>query len=236
MKYRKLGRTGLNVSALGFGCGAVGGLLVKGVRRDMVHVVARAIELGINYFDTARIYGDGVSEASLGLVLEALQADVLVGTKVRLLAEEMDDIENAVIASVEGSLKRLRRDYVDLIQLHNYVALDRQPERRWVNVDDVQAAIRAFHKLEEQGKVRHWGINGLGETEAVHQIVASGKADTIQCCFNLINPSAGVRAPERFPFQDYEQIIDRAAGMHMGVIAIRVLAAGALNGSTARHP
>jgi len=236
MEYRQLGRTGLEVSALGFGCGAVGGLLVKGDHKDMVQVVARAIELGVNYFDTARIYGDGKSEANLGLVLEALKADVLVGTKVRLLAEEMDDIENAVIASVEGSLKRLRLDRIDLIQLHNLVALERQPERRWVGVDNVQAAIRAFQTLQQQGKVRYWGVNGLGETAALHQVVASGLADTVQCCFNMLNPSAGVRAPEGFPFQDYGQLIDRAAEMQMGVMAIRVLAGGALSGSIARHP
>lgn len=236
MHYRPLGRTDLEVSALGFGCGAVGGLLVKGDHKDMVQAVARAIESGINYFDTARIYGAGASEANLGLVLEELKADVVVGTKVRLLAEEMDDIEAAVTASVEGSLKRLMRDRVDLIQLHNSVALERQPERGWVSLDDVKAAGRAFQKLQQQGKVRCWGINGLGETAALQQAVASGDADTIQCCFNLLNPTAGVRAPKGFPFQDYEQLIDRAAKMHMGVFAIRVLAGGALSGSTVRHP
>ena len=213
MEYRQLGRTGLKVSALGFGCGAVGGLLVKGDHNDMVQVVARAIELGVDYFDTAAIYGDGKSESNLGLVLEELKADVLVGTKVRLLAEEMDDIEGAVFASVEGSLKRLRRDRIDLIQLHNDVAQKRQPERRWVGVGDVHAAIGAFRKLQGQGKIRYWGINGLGETTAVHQAVAPGEADTVQCCFNLINPSAAVQVPKGFPFQDYEQIIDRAAAL-----------------------
>ena len=109
MEYRPLGRTGLEASALGFGCGAVGGLLVRGEHKEMVRVVARAIELGINYFDTARVYGDGASEANLGRVLQELEADVLVGTKVRLLASEMDDIAGAVVASVEGSLERLHR-------------------------------------------------------------------------------------------------------------------------------
>ncbi len=71
MEYRQFGRTGLDVSALGFGCGAVGGLLIKGDRKEMVRVVARAVELGITYFDTARSYGDGMSETNLGLVLEA---------------------------------------------------------------------------------------------------------------------------------------------------------------------
>ncbi len=60
MEYRQLGRTGLRVSALGFGCGAVGGLLVRGDTTEMVRTVARAVELGINYFDTAAIYGNGV--------------------------------------------------------------------------------------------------------------------------------------------------------------------------------
>ncbi len=100
MEYRQLGQTGLKVSSLGFGCGAVGGLLVKGDRSEMVRVVAHAIDLGINYFDTAAIYGDGQSETSLGLVLEELNADVndhvIVGTKVRLLAEDLvGDIEQA---------------------------------------------------------------------------------------------------------------------------------------------
>jgi aryl-alcohol dehydrogenase-like predicted oxidoreductase len=61
------------------------------------------------------------------------------------------------------------------------------------------------------------------------------RADSIQCCYNLLNPSAGVRVPEGFPFQDYGQLIDRAAEVQTGVIVIRVLAAGALSGSSVRH-
>jgi aryl-alcohol dehydrogenase-like predicted oxidoreductase len=236
LEYRQLGRTGLEVSALGFGCGAVGGLLVKGDRRDMARVVARAIESGINYFDTARIYGDGKSEANLGLVLAELKSNVLVGTKVRLLAEDMEDVESAIIESVEGSLKRLKLGCVDLIQLHNPVALKRQPERGWVGIDDVELSVKAFQKLQQQGQVRYWGINGLGETEALRQAVAGGEAHSIQCCFNMINPSAGVKVPAGFPFQDYDQLIAKAAERQMGVIAIRVLAGGALSGSATRHP
>jgi aryl-alcohol dehydrogenase-like predicted oxidoreductase len=90
MEYRQFGRTGLEVSALGFGCGAVGGLLIKGDHKEMVRVVARAVELGITYFDTARSYGDGMSETNLGLVLEELKAPVLVGTKGPLPPEALD--------------------------------------------------------------------------------------------------------------------------------------------------
>ncbi|MBX3000851.1 MAG: aldo/keto reductase [Caldilineaceae bacterium] len=235
MNYRTLGRTGLQVSELGFGCGAVGGLLVRGDHDEMVRVVAHAIDQGINYFDTARSYGNGQSESSLGRVLEELQADVLIGTKVQLTAEEMDDIERAVIASVEGSLKRLRRDYIELIQLHNFMSVERQPERGWVSVEDVEPAIRAFETLKAQGKVGFYGINGLGETDAVHSVIEQGQADTVQICYNLLNPSAGIAVPSSFPFQDYAGTIDHAAAQRMGVIAIRVLAAGALSGIGERH-
>ena len=123
MEYRQLGRTSLRVSALGFGCGAVGGLLVRGDYAEMVRTVARAVALGVNYFDTAAIYGNGVSETNLGRVLAELRPEVLVGTKVMVREDELDDIESAVTRSIERSLDRLRRDRVDLIQLHNPLAV-----------------------------------------------------------------------------------------------------------------
>jgi aryl-alcohol dehydrogenase-like predicted oxidoreductase len=199
-------------------------------------VIAHAIEQGINYFDTAAIYGDGQSETSLGLALEELKAEVIIGTKVRLLAEDLTgNIEQAVILSVENTLKRLKREYVDLIQLHNYVASERHLERRWVAPDDVEAIMVAFQKLHAQGKVGYWGFNGLGETAAVHSALEGSSAQTIQVCFNLLNPTAGMPTPANFPFQDFGQVIDKAAAKQMGVIAIRVLAGGALSGSGNRH-
>ena len=236
MQYRLLGRTGLQVSELGFGCGAVGGLLVRGDYAEMVRTVAQAIEAGINYFDTARMYGNGQSEINLGRVLEELHANVIVGTKVQLANAELANIEAAIVASVEGSLRRLRREQVDLFQLHNPLGLQRQPAHEWVGIADFEPVITSFQKLQTQGKIRFWGINGLGETAAVDQAIATGQADTIQSCYNLLNPTAGTSAPASFPFQDYGQLIDLAADQQMGVIAIRVLAAGALSGSANRHP
>ncbi len=235
MEYRQLGRTALDVSAIGFGCGAVGGLLINADRQEMVRVVARAIELGITYFDTAASYGDGVSEANLGWILEELKPTVVLGTKVQLGAGDMDDIERAVVDSVDGSLKRLRRDRIDLVQLHNGIARQRTPKRSWVGSDDLPAVVAAFQNLQQHGKIRYWGINGLGETDALHQAISSVPTASIQCCFNLINPSAGVPAPDGFPYQDYRQLIDTAAANQIGVIAIRVLAGGALSGSVVRH-
>src|SRR5436309_10492862 len=96
MERRTLGRTGLKVSVLGFGCGAVGGLMVRGNPADQERAVARAIQLGINYFDTAAMYGNGESERNLGRVMRSLRPDILVGTKVRIPAGERNRIAVAV--------------------------------------------------------------------------------------------------------------------------------------------
>src|SRR5271155_593661 len=102
MERRTLGRTGLDVSLLGFGCGAVGGLMVRGDPVDQVRAVARAVELGINYFDTAAFYGDGLSETNLGRVLAQLRPDVLVGTKFRVAPGEPAPMGEAIAASLEA--------------------------------------------------------------------------------------------------------------------------------------
>src|SRR5436189_3245702 len=119
MQKRKLGRTGLEVSLLGYGAGAVGGLFTKGAAEDQERAVARAIEAGINYFDTAALYGNGESERNLGRVLKALKADVVVGTKVRLSPEHRADVAKAIAQGMDDSLKRMGLDHVDLFQLHN---------------------------------------------------------------------------------------------------------------------
>src|ERR1043165_7239561 len=84
MQTRQFGRTGLDLSVLTFGCGAVGGLMTRGAPGDQERAVARALEAGINHFDTAPSYGDGASEQNLGRVLAALKPDVIVSTKVRV--------------------------------------------------------------------------------------------------------------------------------------------------------
>src|SRR5258707_14282972 len=92
MDKRRFGRTGLDVSLLGFGCGAVRGLMIKGTAADQVRAVGRALELGINYFDTAQMYGNGESERNLGRVLKSLKAHGCVGTKGRLPPTELGKI------------------------------------------------------------------------------------------------------------------------------------------------
>lgn len=237
MNYRTLGQSGLVVSVLGFGCGAIGGLLVRGDYPAMRQTVARAIELGVNYFDTAALYGNGQSEVNLGAVLREIGADVLVGTKVRLTRpEEFTQITQTISQGVEGSLRRLGRETVDLIQFHNSLGAERNLNRSLVTAADLAEVISAFQALQQQGKIRHWGITGLGETATLHQVIQAGGMASVQCCYNLLNPSAGQAVAADFPYQDYRQLIDRAAAKQIGVIAIRVLAGGALSGVLERHP
>ena len=95
MDYRKFGNTGIEVSEIGFGCGDVGGIMVRGEPADQVRAVVRAMELGINYFDTTSRYGGGQSETNLGRVLRELSAHVYVGTKYSLGESDPKDLTTA---------------------------------------------------------------------------------------------------------------------------------------------
>ena len=121
MEQRRLGRTGLAVSILGYGAGAVGGLFTRGAAADQDRAIGRAIDAGITYFDTASRYGDGESERNLGRALPKRDGLVL-GTKFRLTAADRGRVAAAIEQSLEASLQRLRRDHVDLLQLHNPLA------------------------------------------------------------------------------------------------------------------
>lgn len=235
MDYRTLGRTELSVSALGFGCGNVGGLMVRGTAAEQERAVARAMELGINYFDTAAQYGDGLSEQHLGRTLAALKAQVYVGTKFRLTAADLGDVRGAVSRHLEASLRRLGRERVDLYQLHNLVRRQRENDRASVK-DVVSEVVPALQDLQRQGKLRFFGCTALGETEALHELIGAGAVDTAQVCFNLLNPTAAYPVPAGFPGQDFGRLLDRCRSARVGAIGIRVLAAGALSGVVERHP
>lgn len=235
MEYRELGRTNLRVSALGFGCGNVGGLMIRGTRAERERAVARALDLGVNFFDTAPLYGDGVSEEHLGEALQAVKARCLVATKVRVGPAGLDDPAGAVTRSLETSLRRLRRDRVDLLQLHDPVRTaraDGQPGTGEV----LERILPAFESLRRAGKIGFVGMTAIGDTPAIHRVVESGAVDSAQVPFNLLNPTAGYAVPPGFPGQDLDRLLTRTRAQRMGVVVIRVLAAGALSGELARHP
>jgi aryl-alcohol dehydrogenase-like predicted oxidoreductase len=240
---RPLGKTGLSVSALGFGCGAVGGLMVRGGHTEQTAAVARALDAGVAYFDTAPSYGDGRSEENLGRILRELGVwgEVVVGTKVRLRPSDLDDPAEAIQRSCEASLRRLGHDSVDLLQLHNPIAESREAAASVrgssgaIEIETVCGAVAdGMRRLVSRGLARQVGITGLGQTAAVHAAVTSGTFATTQAYFNALNPSGaypGAAGGE----QDFAGLIGAAAASGVGTIAIRVMAAGALSAQAGRH-
>jgi aryl-alcohol dehydrogenase-like predicted oxidoreductase len=235
MELRDFGRTGMRVSVFGFGCGAVGGLMVRGDAADQERTVARALAAGINYFDTAVQYGNGASETNLGRVLAKLKPNAYVGTKIRITQAERGNIAAAAAASLEGSLKRLGMDHVDIFHLHNPITLDGAGESFSVNMV-LQDVVPAFEALRQQGKIRFLGITAIGDTAALHQVIGSGAFHSAQVSYNMLNPSAGQALAAGYPAQDYGKLLEYTTKMGVGTIGIRALAGGALTGAAERHP
>jgi len=236
MEMRVYGRTGMRLSVLGFGCGAVGGLMVRGDPRDQERTIARALAVGVNYFDTAVQYGDGESEKNLGRVLQNLKpADAVVGTKVRLPSSDFGRIASTVTKSLDGSLARLRRERVDIFHLHNAITEDGGGEALSVG-QVLEEVVPAFERLRQQGKTRFLGLTAIGATRALHRVIDAGGFDSAQVVYNMLNPSAAEALPDNYPAQDYGRLFDHTKATGTGVIAIRVLAGGALSGSSERHP
>jgi aryl-alcohol dehydrogenase-like predicted oxidoreductase len=235
MEMRMFGRTGIQLSVLGFGCGAVGGLMVRGDPLDQERTIARAIDAGVNYFDTAVQYGNGESEKNLGRILQKLKpVTAIVGTKVRLPSDSFGRIADAVTRSLEESLTRLRRDRVDIFHLHN--AITESGGGETLSVQQVLVdVVPAFEQLRQQGKTRFLGLTAVGETKALQQVIAAGAFDSAQVVYNMLNPSAANELPPNYPAQDYGRLFDHTRKA-VGVIGIRVLAGGALSGSIERHP
>jgi aryl-alcohol dehydrogenase-like predicted oxidoreductase len=235
MEMRTFGRTGLKISIFGFGCGAVGGLMVRGAPADQERAVARALEAGMNYFDTAAMYGNGESEKNLGRVLAKLKSNVVVGTKVRIPSADFGRIGAAVTESLEASLKRMGRDSVDIFHLHNAITTAGGGESIAAKtvLDEV---VPAFEKLRQQGKIRFLGITAVGDTAALHQVIDARVFHSAQVSYNMLNPSAGEALPAGYPAQDYGKLFDHTQAAGVGVVGIRVLAGGALSGAAERHP
>lgn len=221
MHYRKLGRTGITVSEIGFGGWAIGGLadaagtpLGWGRTSDdeSLAAIRRARELGVTFFDTADSYGFGRSESLLGIVLSRHRHDVVIATKVGVMRDvngrlAKDFSRNHIYHAVDGSLKRLRTDYIDLYQLHN-------PTIDELRRDDIH---EAMDRLQEVGKIRFWGVSVTTPDEGI-EIINRGWAHALQVLYNVLN-----QAPA-------QQLFPLAKEKGYGIIARVPLASGLLTG------
>ena len=232
MRYRRLGRTGLVVSEIGLGGGGIGHVWGETTAEEIAATITLAIDEGINFYDVAPSYGAGAAERHLGRALleapEGRGQHMLVATKISLNADDLADIPAALERGIHESLERLRRERVDLFQLHNTITPERGVYRRSVSVADAMEAVAALHKLKQDGLTRLIGITGMGDGAAVRRIMRDGDLDTVQAYYNLLNDSAARPLPTGSSLHDHGQILPLAAELGLGVIGIRNLAAGAL--------
>lgn len=156
MKYRELGKSGLKVSAVGLGCmGMSHGYGPAADRTEMIALIRRAVEAGVTFFDTAEVYGPFENEALVGEALAPFKGDVVIATKfgIRIdgTAQILDSRPETIRRSVEGSLKRLKVEAIDLYYQHRV-----DPS---VPVEDVAGTVAG---LVREGKVKHWGMSEAG--------------------------------------------------------------------------
>ena len=220
MKYRKLGRTNFEISEIGYGAWGIGGALWQGAKDDeSLAALRRAIELGLNFIDTALAYGDGHSEKLVGQVVRAAGRKIYVATKVPPKNElwparpgiGIDQVfpYDYIVRSTEQSLRNLGLETIDLQQLHVW-----NPE--WIGRDEWR---RAFEDLKRSGKVRAVGVSiNDHQPDSALELIRTGLIDTVQVIYNIFDQS-----PERnlFPL-----CLER----NIGVLARVPLDEGALTG------
>ena len=231
MEYSTLGRTGLRVSRAGFGGGGIGQVWGTTTEEESIRAVHRALDLGVNFFDVAPGYGAGKAEEILGLALHGRRDEAIVATKVRLLAEEMDDISGAIARSVDASLRRLHMDNVEVLHVHNRFTQHRGDSPDSLSAEDALGPVwDAFQKTQHDGKTRFIGMSAMEpHVPTVQRIMETGHYDTVLAYYNLLNWTAQEPPPPEVEIFNNGQIIPLAKSLNMGVVGIRSHAAGALS-------
>lgn len=179
MEYRAFGRTGLQVSAVGFGCWETGGLYGHFDEQEVIAAVNRAIDLGINCFDTAEGYGFGRSEALLARSLGKRRKDVILVTKFGIYQTEgkwyRDSSRQQALAAIERSLNYLQTDYVDVYLVH-------WPDR----TIPFEEPLRALEEIVQAGKARFVGVSNFKATE-IATCMAARRVDVAQYGYHLFD-------------------------------------------------
>jgi aryl-alcohol dehydrogenase-like predicted oxidoreductase len=211
MEYRQFGRTGLKVSAIGFGCWEISGTYGPIDAAQFDRAVHRALDAGIDCFDTAEAYGMGISEQALARALEGRRGDVRVVTKVGVGYPEApnrrDSSRARIMASIEQSLRNLRTDYVDVYLVH------------WPDPNTpFEETMRALDDIVRQGKARHIGVSNfrLAQLEACMKL---RRIDVVQYGWNM------------FDRRMRREIFPWCTANGVGVMAYGSLAYGLLTGT-----
>ncbi len=211
MEYRPFGKTGINISAIGFGCWEIGGGYGSIEETEFVKAINRALDVGINSFDTAEAYGMGASEKSLAKALGSRRKEAVITTKFGVgypdFPNYRDSSRKRVMDSIEKSLKALNTDYVDVYLIH-------WPDR----AISFEEPMRALDDLVKQGKVKAVGLSNFTLDE-IKTCMAARRVDVVQYCWNMFDRRM---QKEIFPYCRENQI---------GVMAYGSLAYGMLTGT-----
>ena len=230
MKLRPFGKTGLQVSEVAFGGGRSGGILINASEEKRREAVMRALDLGVNWFDTAPQYGDGKSEEALGTILTEIREKPMVSSKVRIDLNLSESIVSQVERSAENSLRRLELDRIDLLLIHSPITTT--ASGRTITVDHVLrygGIADSMEKLRDLGIINFMGLTALGDNLSTIEVINSGRFDAAQVYYNLINPSSSWKvAPQSWSSYDGSGIMNACIAQGMAIMAIRVFAASYL--------
>jgi len=210
MQYRKLGRTGYEVSEVSFGAWAIGGSWGTVSEEDAIAALHKAIDMGVNFIDTADVYGDGRSERLISQVLKERDEDIIVATKAgRRLNPHVADGYNKenLTKFVERSLKNLDVETLDLVQLHC------PPSEVYYRPE----VFGALDDLMQEGKIRYYGVSVEKVEEAIASMNYEG-VQTVQIIFNM------------FRHRPIELFFELAKEKQVGILARVPLASGLLTG------
>jgi diketogulonate reductase-like aldo/keto reductase len=205
IEYKELGRTGEKIPALGLGTWGIGGFSYPDYSNDelAIEIIRFAVEIGMNFIDTAEMYGAGHSEELIGEAIKGIREKVFIATKVLPTNFRYED----VIKACERSLRRLKTSYIDLYQLH------------WPNPSiPIKETMRAMEKLVNEGKIRYIGISNFSVEETIEAMNALSKYEIVS---NQVEYSLLVRDIEK-------DLLDFCRKNKITVIAYSPLARGEL--------
>ena len=234
-----------SVTALTLGGGGLGQVWGETTREEAIETVNLALEKGINHIDVAPMYGKGEAEIVVGEVFKGKElGDVKITTKCRLGTLPDDEVYERLNSSLNKSLDNLNMERVDLFLLHSQLRQDdfqlhTLNEYRETNTTSLScyynAVIPAFERLKQEGKIGSWGIGGLGQTQAILEVLNHDiQPEAIQCVVNPLNSAGAIGYVD----QDFDpqKILTESQKVDVPILGIRAVQAGALTLEMDREP
>ena len=228
MRQRPFGKLGM-VSALSLGGGGLGQVWGPTTREECVATVREAVDSGIDLLDLAPLYGNGEAESVIGAAFSGkLPENVRITTKCRVGDIPPAQVYDRLSESLTESLERMRLDHVDIMFLHNSVTLGSEGDERVSTAASVAEGVApAFERLIAEGRIRHWGLTGIAQADALIELLTNGpRPDYIQCIANLLDSPGALLRDEGSPRP--RDIIASANANGVAVMGIRAVQAGAL--------